>query len=78
MLYQMVICLQMFLETEKVYWHLFDKSDKCLSDLYYTLDNIMKAHTEEGLGRKQSADVIENSVENEMWKSGTLSQDQPR
>ncbi len=77
-LYQMVVCLQMFLETEKLYWHLFDKSDSNLADLYYTLDNLMKLHTEEGLGHKQSAEIIPTSVENVMWESGVLGQDQPR
>ncbi len=41
-LHQMIICMQMFLETEKLYWKLFDNSDQNFADLYYILDNVMK------------------------------------
>ncbi len=77
-LYQMIVCMQMYLQTQKLYWHLFDKSDAELSDLYYTLDNIMKERTAQGLGRTISVDIIELQVEQKMWKDGVLGQDQPR
>ncbi len=44
-LYQMILCIQMFFEKHKVFWKLLGKGDECLTDLYYTLDNLMKKHT---------------------------------
>ncbi len=53
MLYKMVICVQMYLELEKLYWKLLDKGDLHFINSYYTLDNSMKQCTAKGLGVKQ-------------------------
>ena len=46
-LYEIVICFQFFLETEGFSWHLI--TDELFSDVKFTLDNVMKQRTEEGL-----------------------------
>ena len=51
-LYQMVVSIQMYLESHKIYWKLLDKGHDDLNDLYYTLDTLMKQHTAQGLGKK--------------------------
>ena len=76
-LYQMVICIQIYLESEKLYWKLLDKGDPQFVNLYYTLDNIMKAHTAQGLGVKQSASVVSKASEEIMWEKGILGEDNP-
>ncbi len=48
-LYQMIICLQMSLEYQKVYWRLLTKEDPDFVDLFYTVDNIMKQKPVKGL-----------------------------
>ncbi len=57
-LYQMVLCIQMFFEKHKVFWHLLGKGDSNLTDLDYTLDNIMKKCTSTGLRHKKSMSVV--------------------
>ncbi len=76
-LYQMVICVQMMLESEKIYWRLLDKSDLEVVNLYYTLDNIMKERTAKGYGVKKSASVVTKAAE-EMWQTGVLGEDTPQ
>ena len=43
------------LEIHKIYWKLLGKGGADLNDLYYTLDNLMKEHIAQGLGKKVSA-----------------------
>ncbi len=76
-LYQMIVCVQIFLESEKLYWKLLDKGDPYFVNLYYTLDNIMKQHTAKGLGVKQSATMVSKENEEVMWQKGILGEDDP-
>ena len=48
----------MFFEKHKVFWHLLGKGDSNLTDLDYTLDNIMKKCTSTGLRHKKSMSVV--------------------
>ena len=54
------------------------KGQDCLNDLYYTLDNIMKMHTNSGLGRKNSTSVVTVDAEEKMWNKGILGEDTPK
>ncbi len=74
-LYQMVICIQIFLESQKLYWKLLDKNNMDVVSLFYTLDNIMKERTAKGYGVKQSASVVSKEAENKMWEQGVLGED---
>ncbi len=77
-LYQMVLYFQMHFEMHKVYWKLLQKGDKSLTDLYYTLDNLMKKHTSEGLGCKCSTSVVMVNAEETMWHEGILGDSTPK
>ncbi len=54
----MIISLQMFLESERIYWKLLSKEDPEFIDLFFTIDNLMKEYTSEGLGHIESSDII--------------------
>ena len=47
-LYEILICLQFHLETIGIYWKLL--RDETFSDVKYTLDNVMKMCTSQGIG----------------------------
>ena len=41
-LYQMCMCLQMYLESNRLHWIILNKADPQFVDFYYVLDNVMK------------------------------------
>ncbi len=64
-LYQIVICLQFFLETQGHEWKLVNNPVFiCFKN---TLDNTMKERAKAGLGRAVSATPISLSDEDKMW-----------
>ncbi len=77
-LYQMVVSIQMYLESHKIYWRLLGKGHDDLNDLYYTLDNLMKQYTAQGMGKKTSAKVVSKMDEDKMWDEGVLGDDHPK
>ncbi len=74
----MVICLQMYLESSKVYFKLLSKEDPTFVDLYFVIDNLMKECTEAGLGKVKSAEYISTESEEKMWEEGILGEDTPQ
>ncbi len=76
--YQMIICLQMYLESNRVHWKLLNKNDPDFVDLFYVIDNLMKEKNRAGLGKVQSAAVISDDLEEKMWREGVLGEDQPK
>ncbi len=77
MIYQMVISIQMYLESERIYWKLLSKEDPDFVDLFFTVDNLMKEQMSEGLGCVESSEVISIEKENEMWSNGLLGDQHP-
>ena len=76
-LYQMVVSIQIYLKSHKIYWKLLGKGCDNLNDLYYTLENLMKQRTAQGLGQKVSAKVASQSDEDKMWEEGVLGETHP-
>ena len=70
-LYDIVICVQFWLETQGLAWKLL--SEDAFQDLKFTLDNLMKERTALGLGNNvRQAQVVGLNDEESMWKSGIL------
>ncbi len=76
--YQMCVCLQMYLESNCLHWKILNKADLQFVDFYYVLDNVMKQKCAQGLGKVQSAEVISKEVENHMWQTRILGKDHPK
>ena len=75
-LYEIVICLQFHLETLGYTYKLL--VDDCFKDIKYTLDNLMKIHTEQGIGcSKKSAEVFSFLDEDILWETGVVGVDTP-
>ncbi len=75
-LYKIVICLQMFLETNGVFWKLID--DHNFRTVKYTLDNVMKARAQQGLGNNvHKACVLTYDQEDYLWTLGLLGDSNP-
>ncbi len=68
--YQMIICIQMYLEAQKLHWQLLNKEDPEFVDLYYAVNNLMKECT--------SSDIITLESKNLMWESGLLGDGNPK
>ena len=76
-LYDIVICLQFWLESNGIMWKLI--SDGEFGDLKFTLDNVMKSHHEAGIGRKvRQAEVLNASQEEILWSKGLLGTSNPQ
>ena len=74
--YDIVICLQFWLESNGVLWKLI--SDEDFSDVKFTLDNIMKRRYEDGVGQKvRKADIVDLSEEEVLWSLGLLGTHNP-
>ncbi len=71
-LYQIVICLQFFLETQG---KLVD--DPVFIRFKNTLDNVMKEHAKAGLRCPVSAMLISLTDKDKMWNEGMLGEDDP-
>ena len=74
-LYQIVICLQFFLETQGFEWKLVD--DPVFIRFKNTLDNVMKERAKAGLRHPVSATPISLTDEDKMWNEGVLGKDDP-
>ena len=76
-LYEIVVCIQMYLETYGFTWKLID--DVEFVELKFTLDNIMKALTASGVGVVvKQASVLSFSDENFLWENGFLGTSNPQ
>ena len=72
-LYDILICVQFHLETLGIHWKLLN--DESLKEIRFTLDNLMKQRTENGIGNKvRKAQVLSNFDEELLWNLGLLGQ----
>ncbi len=72
-IYEIVMCLQIHLETQGIFWKLLDDSDSAFVELRYTCNNLMKECASSGLGSQvKQAEVISYSDENFLWDNGFL------
>ena len=70
-LYQICLCVQFFLETKGYSWRLL--SDESFKQVKFTLDNVMKQRTSEGIGiTVRQAQVLNMVDEDILWSSGLL------
>ena len=75
-IYDLVVSVQMHLETFGFTWKLID--DVEFTDLKYTLDNIMKQRVSEGVGLSvHQANVLSFSDEDYLWMNGFLGKGNP-
>ncbi len=74
-LYQIVVCIQFYLETQGHEWKVID--DPVFIRFKNTLDNVMKERAKAGLGRTVSATPITLTDEDKMWANGILGEDDP-
>ena len=76
-LYDIIICVQFHLELQGVMWRLLN--DDIFSDVKFTLDNIMKERTSEGVGISvRRAEVLLFSDEDVLWSLGFLGTHNPQ
>ena len=76
-LYEIIVSVQMYLETQGFNWKLID--DKEFTDLKFTLDNVMKSNTSAGIGISvRQADVLTFSDEDYLWRNGFLGKTNPQ
>ncbi len=74
-LYQMIVCIQFFLQKHGIDWKILDDPD--FVRLCFTLDNVMKQQAKAGLGLKKSAQVISVTDEEKMWSDSILGDSNP-
>ena len=75
-LYDILICVQFHLESLGINWKLL--SEEIFADVKYTLDNLMKLRTSEGLGTSvKKAEVLSASDEDYLWSIGLLGTSNP-
>ena len=76
-LYQIVVCIQFHLETLGIHWKLLE--DPLFIQVKFTLDNMMKKRTSEGIGiTVKKADVITTTDEDILWSMGLLGNENPQ
>ena len=74
-MYDIVICLQFWLESNGLNWKLISE----FSDVKWTLDNVMKIHYQQGVGNKvRQAEIVSFSDEELMWSLGLLGMHNPQ
>ena len=77
-LYQMIVAIQMHLNVNKLPWKLLEAGDSAFSDVRVVLDNVMKERTAMNVGvTKHQASVIMFEMENRLWESGVLGEENP-
>ncbi len=77
-IYEMVICIQMFLETHGLFWKILDDKDEEFIKLRYTYDNLIKEHAKSGMGSYvKQAQVLSYSDEKFLWQNGFLGTSNP-
>ena len=69
----LVLMVQMYLHENSVYWKLLDQEEFIY--LRNVVDNTMKERHAQGLGVRQSSDIISLDHENQMFNQGILSED---
>ena len=70
-LYDIIICIQFYLEKEGFSWRLLN--DERFKELKFTLDNVMKARTSAGIGiTVRKAEVVSFEDEKNLWALGLL------
>ena len=75
-LYEIVICIQFHLETMGYAFKLI--SEEGFKDVKYTLDNVMKMCTAQGIGSKvKKAEVLTATHEEYLWSIGLFGTDNP-
>ena len=75
-LYQIVVSIQKYLESNKVYWRLIE--DREFRDVRTVLDNVMKERAKMNLGLvSRRADLITYDMEQELWNKNLLGSDTP-
>ena len=77
-LYQMVVCIQKYLNINKIQWKLLDPHDQAFTDLRTVLDNVMKERASLGIGTtKKQAETITYDYEEKLWSRLVLGEDTP-
>ncbi len=74
-LYDLVLCVQFYLEQKGIFWKLID--DQEFVRLKFTLDNLMKKRCAERLGGTLSSDPITFEQEEVLWEKGILGEQSP-
>ena len=75
-MYDIVICLQFWLETKGLQWKLLNDQD--FQQVRFTLDNVMKEHVANRVGGKvRKAEVLNFSEEDLFWSLGLLGYHSP-
>ena len=75
-LYEIIICVQFHLETIGFGWKLL--GSEVFKDLKFTLDNVMKLHTSQGVGKKvKQGDILTSTHEEYLWSVGLLGLSKP-
>lgn len=75
-LYEIIVCIQMYFETRGMNWKLLDDDEFC--QLKFTLDNVMKLHTQQGvLQPVQQAGILTVEQEEILWSKGLLGTSNP-
>ena len=74
-LYDLVLCVQFYLEQKGIFWKLID--DQEFVRLKFTLDNLMKKRCAERLGGTMSSDPISFEQEEVLWEKGILGEQTP-
>ena len=76
-LYEIVLCVQFHLETLGINWKILD--EQSFSSIRYTLDNIMKIRTQQGIGNQsKQADVLTLTDEDIIWHKKIANLDTPQ
>ena len=76
-MYDIVICLQFWLESNGINWKLISEDE--FSDVKWTLDNVLKSRYLQGVGAKVwQAEVLTFSEEEILWSIGSLGMESPQ
>ena len=77
-LYEIVMCLQMHLESLGLIWKLLHDTDRSFVMLKFTVDNVMKEHASSGMGCiVKQAKVLSYDDEEILWQKGYLGSSNP-
>ena len=76
-IYEIVVCMQMFLESKGIFWKLLDDKEEEFQCLRYTSNNIIKERGSGGIGSvTRQAEVISYD-DYFLWQNGFLGCDSP-
>ena len=75
-LYDILICIQFHLETKGIGWKLLN--DESFADIKFTLDNLMKRRTAQGIAISvKKAQILTQTDKDLLWNLGLLGVDTP-